>query len=82
MASRKALSFWVDMVSQKDIEAVAPQHGAVIKGKDNVKHFFDWLADLECGVDVMAEATKKFGSMAQTISAIVKAQKNLGDLDL
>ncbi|MDN5335212.1 MAG: hypothetical protein PWR02_238 [Synergistales bacterium] len=55
MASRKALSFWVDMVSQKDIEAVAPQHGAVIKGKDNVKHFFDWLADLECGVDVMED---------------------------
>jgi hypothetical protein len=32
--------------------------------------------------EVMALATKKFGSMAQTISAIVRAQKNLGDLDL
>jgi flavorubredoxin len=55
MASRKALSFWVDMVSRKDIEAVAPQHGAVIKGKDKVERFFNWLADLECGIDTIGE---------------------------
>jgi hypothetical protein len=32
--------------------------------------------------EVLALATNRFGSMAQTISAIVRAQKNLGDLDL
>jgi hypothetical protein len=30
----------------------------------------------------MNDTMKKFDSMAQTISAIVKAQKNLGDLRL
>ncbi|HXK89228.1 MAG TPA: MBL fold metallo-hydrolase [Thermosynergistes sp.] len=55
MVSQEASSFWVNIVSSRDIEAIAPQHGAVIKGKDNVRKFFQWLGQLKSGVDLIEE---------------------------
>jgi flavorubredoxin len=55
MASQVASRFWVDVVSSRDIEAIAPQHGAVIKGKDNVGRFFQWLSQLKSGVDLVEQ---------------------------
>ena len=49
----KVLKMWVNMVRDLDIETIAPQHGAIMKGKDIVKQFLDWLEDLECGLDIM-----------------------------
>jgi flavorubredoxin len=49
----RALRMWLDIVRDLDIETIAPQHGAIMKGKDIVKQFFDWLEDLECGLDIM-----------------------------
>jgi flavorubredoxin len=33
-----------------DIDRICPQHGAVIEGRD-VERFFDWLSDLDVGID-------------------------------
>jgi flavorubredoxin len=53
MTTRRALSAWAAMVRQLDIDIIAPQHGAVFRGKAMVKRFIDWADNLECGIDVM-----------------------------
>ncbi len=55
MASGKIMKLWAKMVRQLDIEIIAPQHGAVFKGKEMVNRFIDWIENLECGVDLMSE---------------------------
>ncbi|NPA32045.1 MAG: FprA family A-type flavoprotein [Aquificae bacterium] len=55
MASRKVMNLWADMVSELDIEMIAPQHGAVFKGKGMVERFINWARELPCGVDLMDE---------------------------
>lgn len=52
MASNAACRKWVDIVSSREISAIAPQHGAVMKG-DSVRRFFDWFRELRCGVDLL-----------------------------
>jgi flavorubredoxin len=53
MVSRKVMRAWADMARGLEIETIAPQHGAVFKGKETVARFIDWCSDLECGVDLM-----------------------------
>lgn len=53
MSSNKALRLWADMVEQLEIEIIAPQHGAMIKGCENVARFLAWVRDLHCGLDLM-----------------------------
>ena len=55
MASNKVIKFWVNMIRKLDIETIAPQHGAVFKGKEMVERFLSWLENLECGVDLLKE---------------------------
>ena len=52
MASNKALKIWINKVRYLDIEAILPQHGAIIPRR-HVKKFFDWLENLKVGVDLM-----------------------------
>jgi len=52
MASNTACRKWVDMVSRLDIDVIAPQHGAVMKG-EAARRFLNWLKDLRCGVDII-----------------------------
>jgi hemerythrin-like domain-containing protein/glyoxylase-like metal-dependent hydrolase (beta-lactamase superfamily II) len=54
MATNAALKAYVSMVEKLDIEVIAPQHGAALVGKQTVHQFFEWLAGLPCGIDVMA----------------------------
>ena len=54
MASGKVLRAWVKMVRQLDIKIIAPQHGALFKGKEMVGRFIDWIDGLECGIDLIA----------------------------
>lgn len=54
MASRTMMAAWARMVRQLDIEIIAPQHGAVFRGKPRVEAFVSWIEGLECGVDWMA----------------------------
>ncbi len=53
MGSGKVLRAWVEMVRNLDIEVLAPQHGAAIRGRENVARFLDWAENLACGVDLI-----------------------------
>lgn len=54
MASNAACRQWVSVVRTLDVELIAPQHGAMLRGRA-VHDFLDWLERLECGVDRIAE---------------------------
>jgi len=58
MGSNKALRAWVNMVRGLDIECIAPQHGAVFKGKEMAGRFLSWCEGLSCGIDVMEDIYK------------------------
>ncbi|MEZ0346093.1 MAG: MBL fold metallo-hydrolase [Infirmifilum sp.] len=53
MASNKAIQAWLSRVKDLDIEIIVPQHGAIIKGKDNVEKALKWIEQLKCGVDLL-----------------------------
>lgn len=53
MASNAACRSWVRRVSALDVETIAPQHGAVIQGRENVKKFLSWFEGLRCGTDII-----------------------------
>lgn len=55
MASMVAMRAWVRMVRQLDVEIVAPQHGALFRGREMVTRFFDWCEGLECGPEVLED---------------------------
>jgi flavorubredoxin len=55
MASSAALQAWVRMARTLDVEIVAPQHGALFRGKAMVNRLYDWLETLECGIDRMSD---------------------------
>lgn len=54
MASNRVMRAWAEMVRTLDIETIAPQHGAFFRGKELVRRFIDWCAELQCGVDLIA----------------------------
>jgi len=53
MANNKALRAWLSKVRKLDIEAILPQHGAVIP-KNSVEYFFKFLENLKCGTDLIS----------------------------
>ena len=53
MSGNRALRIWAALARQLDIETIAPQHGAVFRGKPMVERFISWCEGLEVGVDVM-----------------------------
>ncbi len=55
IGSRRVLEFWVNMVSELDISAIVPQHGAPIRGADNIQAFLEWLRQEPCGIDLMEQ---------------------------
>ncbi|WP_414432289.1 MBL fold metallo-hydrolase [Alcanivorax sp. IL2] len=52
MASNRACRLWVAMVRKLGPRMIVPQHGGYFAG-EQVGHFLDWLAALECGVDLL-----------------------------
>ena len=58
MGSKKVMKAWADMVLSLDIDILAPQHGAIFVGKDMVRRFIEWCANLECGVDLITPLFK------------------------
>lgn len=58
IASGQALKYWVDMVRELEIEAIAPQHGAMMMGKEMVEQFISWVENLPCGLDLMGGVYK------------------------
>lgn len=55
IASGQACQLWATMVRALEIERIVPQHGALFEGKAMVNQFVDWIAQLKCGVDLLAE---------------------------
>lgn len=58
MASNTVLRAWVAMVRTLDVETIAPQHGAVFRGREMVGRFLDWCDGLACGADLMLDLYK------------------------
>ena len=56
--SNKLLRLWAKMVRQLPIETIAPQHGAMFKGKKMVERFINWVENLSCGLDLMENVFK------------------------
>lgn len=55
MAGNQALRAWVSMVRGLDIECIAPQHGAIFRGKPMVNRFLQWCENLQCGMDLLVD---------------------------
>ncbi len=55
MASNRVMSAWARMARKLDIEIIAPQHGALFRGKEMVNRFIDWCEHIECGADLISE---------------------------
>jgi flavorubredoxin len=53
MSNNRALRLWAEMARKLDIEIIAPQHGALFRGKEMVNRFISWCEQLECGVDLL-----------------------------
>lgn len=58
MSSNRAMKAWANMVKQLDIEIIAPQHGAIFRGKHLVQQFINWCEQLQCGVDINMDLIK------------------------
>lgn len=52
MASNSVVRKWCQLVGRLDPEMIAPQHGAIYKGK-TAKEFLSWLSELRCGTDLL-----------------------------
>ncbi len=52
MASNAACRKFVKALEEKNIETIAPQHGALFP-KKHVAEFLGWLKSLQCGVDII-----------------------------
>ena len=55
MPTVKAFQLWAAMVRRLDIETIAPQHGAIYQGKENVNKFIDWVENQPSGLDRMED---------------------------
>lgn len=53
MASNKACNLWLKYLQDIDVDMIAPQHGAVIKGQIQIDAFKEWFKNLQCGLDLM-----------------------------
>lgn len=55
MAANKVCRLWADMVRELDVDMIVPQHGRPFKGQEMVARFLNWIANLECGVDLLTQ---------------------------
>ncbi len=55
MGSSRAMQAWAEMIKDLDIEIIAPQHGAMMVGKEMVGEFIEWCSKLECGIDFISQ---------------------------
>jgi len=90
MASRVATQGFVRSLADLDINAILPQHGSII-GPQHVSAALDYLAGLECGLDliypdrgdgadhapapVLAEATAETGGVAPQVAKTAQVSR-------
>jgi hemerythrin-like domain-containing protein/glyoxylase-like metal-dependent hydrolase (beta-lactamase superfamily II) len=56
MGSKAATQAWARTARKLDIECIAPQHGALLKGRPMVERFIDWVSELPCGADLLGQS--------------------------
>lgn len=55
MASNRACRWWAQRARRLDLSMIVPQHGLPIAGAAHISRFLDWIEQLECGVDLLAD---------------------------
>lgn len=56
MAGNKACRLWANMIRQLKPAMIVPQHGRPFVGAAMINEFLDWIAKLQCGMDLMEQA--------------------------
>ena len=56
MANNKVCRLWSQMVREMDVAMIVPQHGRPFVGPLMIRAFLDWIARLECGIDLLTQA--------------------------
>ena len=51
--SRERINSWVRQIQDLDIETIAPARGSILRGRQKVEAFFEWLQETPCGIDLM-----------------------------
>jgi len=51
IASSRAIRAWLERVRGLEVEVIVPQHGAVIKGRDNVERALSWISGVRGYLD-------------------------------
>jgi len=59
ISSNKANRNFLIQLKDKPIDAIFPQHGSIITGKDNIKGALKYIKDLKCGLDFFKEISDK-----------------------
>jgi flavorubredoxin len=49
------LKMFVNTVKDLDIDIIAPQHGAIYRGKETIDKFLNYLENLKCGFELMGD---------------------------
>lgn len=70
MVSNKVLRLWVNMVRELPISMIAPQHGAPIRGERAIRELFDWLENLDCGIDLFSQSHYQLPGKALDLRAL------------
>lgn len=55
MSNNAAMRRWAAAARTLDIEIIAPQHGALFRGRAMVRRFIDWCDALPCGTDLLTD---------------------------
>ena len=55
MSANVAMRRWAAAARKLDIEIIAPQHGALFRGRALVERFISWAEALPCGVDLLTD---------------------------
>lgn len=76
MVSNKILRLWVAMARKLDVEMIVPQHGALIQGRKAVQHFYAWIENLACGIDLFDDRAYQIPT-SRIDAATNKVQPNL-----
>ena len=53
MGGNKVCRLWADMVRKMDVAMIVPQHGRPFVGPQMINAFLDWIAQLQCGMDLV-----------------------------
>jgi flavorubredoxin len=55
MVNNRVCRLWANMARELDLEWIVPQHGAPFRGQEVIVQFLEWVAELECGTDLMKQ---------------------------